>query len=90
MKNVSLILFTSFLIIFGCDHHTETITPKTTDVVESVYASGIVKSKNQYEVFTKINGVVDKIFVEEGEQVSKGTPILRIENIKFEESARGL
>lgn len=85
MKIVSI--YTSLLIIFGCDYHTETITPKTADVVESVYASGIVKSKNQYEVFTKIDGVVDKIFVKEGERVSKGTPILRIENINSTISA---
>jgi len=87
MKVPSLIIFTSLLFIFGCDHHTKTITPKTVDVVESVYASGIVKSKNQYEVFTKINGVVDKIFVKEGDPVSKGTPILRIENISSTLSA---
>lgn len=81
MKNTPLIIFivSSFFFI-GCNNHTETITPKTADVVESVYASGIVKSENQYEVFTKSSGVVEKIFVKEGEQVQKGTPILQLEN----------
>jgi HlyD family secretion protein len=81
MKNTFLILFivSSFFFI-GCNSQTETITPKTADVVESVYASGIVKSKNQYEVFTMSSGVVEKIFVNEGEQLQKGTPLLKIEN----------
>jgi len=81
MKNASPILFIiSSCFLLGCDSKTETITPKTADIVESVYASGIIKSKNQYEVFTKSSGVVEKIFVNEGEQVQKGTPLLQIEN----------
>ncbi|MBK6858990.1 MAG: efflux RND transporter periplasmic adaptor subunit [Saprospiraceae bacterium] len=82
MNNASrLILLISSLFYIGCGNNTETTTPKTADVVESVYASGIVKSENQYEVFTNSNGVVEIIFVKEGEPVKKGTPIFQIENI---------
>jgi HlyD family secretion protein len=92
MKNTSPVLFviSSFFFI-GCNSQFETVTPKTADVVESVYASGIVKSKNQYEVFTRSSGVVEKIFVKEGEQVQKGTTLLQIENTSLAlstESAR--
>ena len=88
MNNASrrILLISSFFFI-GCGNDTETTTPKTADVVESVYASGIVKSKNQYEVYTKTNGVVEIIFVKEGDQVKKGAPILQIENINSKLSA---
>ena len=76
-----LILSISALSLLGCSNSTETTTPKAEDVVESVYASGIVKSENQYEVFTKASGIVEMIFVKEGEPVKKGTPIFQIENI---------
>lgn len=68
------------LFIVGCKNNAETITPKITNIVESVYASGVVKSKNQYDVFTKINGKIETIFVVEGQLVQKGDPLFKIEN----------
>lgn len=88
MNNVSyLILLVASLFLIGCGNNAETTTPKTIDIVESVYASGIVKSENQYEVFTNSIGVVKIIFVKEGDPVKKGTPIFQIENINSELSA---
>lgn len=84
MKNTFLLfLLISYSFIDGCNNHTDSINPKTTNIIESVYASGIVKSVNQYEVYTKLNGVIEKIFVKEGDHVNKGTPILQIENINL-------
>lgn len=65
------------LFIVGCKNNAETITPKITNIVESVYASGVVKSKNQYDVFTKINGKIETIFVVEGQLVQKVTLYLK-------------
>jgi HlyD family secretion protein len=76
-----LILVISSIFLLGCNYNTETTSPKAEDIVESVYASGIVKSQNQYEAFTKATGIVEMIFVKEGEPVKKGTPIFQIENI---------
>ena len=81
MKNFRyLYLFATSLVLMACGNKTETITPENTNISESVYASGFVKSENQYDVHTKINGVVAEIYVKEGAWVSKGTPILRIDN----------
>ena len=55
--------------------------------MESIYASGIIKSRNQYEVFTKISGTIQKIYVQEGDTVKKGDPIFLIENINSAISA---
>lgn len=49
-------------------------------VSESVYASGTLKSKDQYEVFAQANGIIDKVIVKEGDTVKKGQALLFIAN----------
>src|SRR5690606_14837437 len=44
------------------------------------YASGVVKSRNQYQVFATVNGLVKEILVTEGDTVKKGDPIMLIVN----------
>lgn len=74
-------LFLSFiLLLHGCSDKTEKIRPVVQDITESVYASGIIKSKDQYQVFSKVNGIVENVFAEEGDIVSKGSPILSLTN----------
>lgn len=67
-----IILWTS------CSPKQEQTTPEIKDITESVYASGIVKSAHQYKVFTTVNGLIQQIFVTEGDSVKKGTPLLKI------------
>ena len=54
--------------------------PEIKSITESVYASGFIKSKNQYEVFGTFNGVIEKIFVTEGMRVKKGDTIFQLDN----------
>jgi multidrug efflux pump subunit AcrA (membrane-fusion protein) len=58
----------------------ESIQPTRESISESIYASGIIKSKNQYDVFSRANGIIEQIFVQEGDYVNVGTPILSISN----------
>ncbi len=44
-------------------------------ITESVYASGIIKSKNQYQVFSTVGGLIQTILVKEGDLVKKGAPL---------------
>jgi multidrug efflux pump subunit AcrA (membrane-fusion protein) len=74
------LLFFSVLLLFGCKSKVETTRPTRETISESIYASGIVKSKNQYDVFSRANGIIDQIFVQEGDFVKVGTPILSISN----------
>jgi multidrug efflux pump subunit AcrA (membrane-fusion protein) len=87
MNNAYRLILPISCIFLGCNNSIETTTPKTEDVVESVYASGIVKSENQYEAYSKASGIVEMIFVKEGERVIKGTPIFKLENISSTLSA---
>lgn len=69
------------LLALGCsDSKVEKIKPTTEAISESVYASGIIKSKDQYLAFATVSGVIDTIFVSEGDTVKVGTPILSIAN----------
>ncbi len=68
------------LLLFSCKNKKESISPEIKDISESVYASGIVKSKNQYEVFSKTNGILETIFIKEGMKIKKGDPLFKIEN----------
>ncbi|MGB3948315.1 MAG: efflux RND transporter periplasmic adaptor subunit [Bacteroidia bacterium] len=72
----SIILLLLFTI--ACKQKQEKISPVIKPITESIYASGIIVSKNQYQAFATVSGIVDEIYVSEGDSVSKGTPILYI------------
>jgi multidrug resistance efflux pump len=69
-----------FGILVGCRSNKNTIHPTQQNIVEAVYASGIVKSNNQYQAFATVTGLIDTIYVTEGQRVKKGQPILHIKN----------
>ncbi|MGB3079640.1 MAG: efflux RND transporter periplasmic adaptor subunit [Saprospiraceae bacterium] len=79
MKRYCLFLLSLF-VLYSCKSKVETISPKRESITESVYASGILKSKNQYQVFATINGLLQKVFVSEGDTVKKGAPLFAILN----------
>ncbi len=64
----------------GCGKSPETIRPTVQGITESVYASGVVKSREQYEVYAMVTGTVEEIFVSQGMTVKKGQPIIRLKN----------
>lgn len=70
----------SVLILQSCNSKEEKTQPINENISESVYASGIIKSKNQYQVFSTVNGLIKEIIVKEGEVVKKGDPIIWITN----------
>ncbi|MES2778828.1 MAG: efflux RND transporter periplasmic adaptor subunit [Bacteroidota bacterium] len=67
-------------ILFGCKSKVEKIHATAEDITESVYASGTIKSVNQYQVFATVNGIVQEIYVQEGDTVNEGTPLLLLSN----------
>jgi multidrug efflux pump subunit AcrA (membrane-fusion protein) len=78
----SLIIITVFLItqtfLWSCRNEVEKIKPQKSDITESVYAYGFLKSKNQYQAYAKVNGIVQEIFVKEGDLVEEGQPLIYI------------
>jgi RND family efflux transporter MFP subunit len=75
-----LLLFIFCFIIISCRSKQEKTKPLQEKITESVYASGIIKSNNQYNVFSKVNGVIAEILVKEGDVVKKGDVIMKLVN----------
>ena len=73
-------LFT-ILIVVSCKNGNEQTKPVVENISESVYASGIVKSKNQYQVYSTVNGLIQEILVHDGDVVSKGQSLIRVQNV---------
>ncbi len=80
MKKLCFALGLIAFLINSCGKKIEEYTVQQEPITESVYASGIIKSKNQYQVFSKTNGLVEEVFVEEGALIQKGDAILRLSN----------
>lgn len=69
-----------FFIVSACGKKQESLSPAVENISESVYASGIVKSRGQYQVFSPVSGLIAEVLVKEGDSVKKGQPLLRIMN----------
>lgn len=78
MRLTILLFFMVFF--FSCKEKIETIHPEFHSITESIYATGLIKSKNQYQVFSSVNGIVEKVFVAEGDRVKVGDPLFLISN----------
>lgn len=78
MKARNLALLSIFL--FSCGDSVETIRPSIESITSSVYASGVLKSKDQYQAYASVSGIVKQVFVIEGDTVKKGDPILTVSN----------
>lgn len=75
-----LILCLTLLVLGGCKETVVSISPEKENITESVYASGSLKSKNQYQVFSTVNGLLARVWVDEGDTVKKGSPLFTILN----------
>ena len=76
-------LFPFFFVVFGivsCGDSTEKIFPEKMALTESVYASATVQPDSLYQAYSAVIGILDKIWVEEGDEVKKGDKILQITN----------
>ena len=73
-------LFLPILLLFSCKKAPEKLQPTLGKISESVYASGIIKSKNQYQVYATVSGLIKQVLVAEGDLVKKGDPLFIIEN----------
>ncbi|MCZ8196300.1 MAG: efflux RND transporter periplasmic adaptor subunit [Flavobacterium sp.] len=78
------ILFIALLFFISCKDKFDKTKPTIGDLTESVYASGVIKSENQYTVFSTVSGVLNKIDVVVGQSISNGQLLFELENDKAE------
>ena len=74
------LIFAGLWLLLACSKKEESISPTTGNITESVYASGTIKSANQYQAFVAVSGIIEEIYVQEGQEVEVGTPLLRVSN----------
>ncbi len=78
VKRSIFLLITLFLI--SCGSSPDSIRPKKTTLVESVYASVLVQPDSLYQVYSSVAGILDKQFISEGDKISKGSALFQIFN----------
>lgn len=68
------------LLLAGCGSKSETVHPKIQNISSSVYASGTIKSKSQYQAVPLVSGIIREVLVDDGSYVRKGQLLFRIDN----------
>ncbi|HJV18668.1 MAG TPA: efflux RND transporter periplasmic adaptor subunit [Sediminibacterium sp.] len=69
------------LLLVSCKTSEEKTKPTIEKITESVYASGVVKSRKQYQVFSSVSGLIKEVYVNEGDLVKKGDPLFRLSDL---------
>lgn len=70
-------------ILFGtlaCGKEAETTRPVKQSITSSVYASGVIKSDDQYQVIPTVSGTLLEQLVDDGQTVHKGQALFKIDN----------
>lgn len=70
----------SVIMLGSCVNEAEKTNPVVGNITESVYASGIIKTQHQYQVFSTVSGIIKTILVTENDIVKNGSPLLLISN----------
>ncbi|WP_178988321.1 efflux RND transporter periplasmic adaptor subunit [Winogradskyella schleiferi] len=75
------IFFISVLLLtVSCLDKQVKILPKEQSLTESVYASATIQPDSLYQVYAIVSGILDEVFVEEGDLVTKNKPLFQIIN----------
>ncbi|MHA8107374.1 efflux RND transporter periplasmic adaptor subunit [Aquirufa sp. 5-AUSEE-100C1] len=77
---VNQLFILAAICLGSCAKKEEAISPTKGNISESIYASGAIKSADQYQAFVSVSGIIEEIYVKEGQEVEVGTPLLRISN----------
>lgn len=87
LTTISFLL--SFLFIWtACEEKDEHIYPTESPLTESVYASASLVPQEEYQLFSAVSGILERVFVEEGQLVKRGDTLFQITNSNPELNAR--
>lgn len=70
----------STVAIYACGEKAEGTKAIIKDITESVYSSVSIAPDSSYEVYPVISGIIEQVFVEEGDSVIIGSPLFQIKN----------
>ncbi|MEO9870637.1 efflux RND transporter periplasmic adaptor subunit [Ekhidna sp.] len=78
LKKLFFVLSWSF---FSCSNHEDQIKPSILPITESVYSSVTIQPDSLYEVYAAVSGIVDQVFIEEGDLINEGETVIKITDI---------
>jgi HlyD family secretion protein len=78
MKNTFILLLC--LALVSCKKGKDVTTPVRKDLTQAVYASGKLYPVNDYKVYSKLPGYIEKIHVHVGDSVKLGQPLMTIKS----------
>jgi HlyD family secretion protein len=93
MKNQFIIAIATIFLLASCGKKTQETKPIRKDVIETVFASGILEAKNTYTLKAQTDGYLSAVNFEEGNFVSAGKILAIVDNKESglnQESAREL
>lgn len=67
-------------LTFGCGSEEDGIKARVGTITESVYASVTLQPDSMYDANAPISGIVDEVFVKEGDEINKGDALVKIKN----------
>src|SRR5258708_7533712 len=79
MRTVVKYLFL-FAAVSSCKKGKDVTTPIRKDLTQAVYASGKLYPVNDYRVYSKLPGYIEKIHVHVGDSVKLGEPLMTIKS----------
>lgn len=68
------------VLMASCKNKNNVTTPIRKDITQAVYASGKVYPINDYKVFSKLPGYIEKIHIHVGDSVKIGQPLMTIKS----------
>ena len=89
MNSNRKIVFTLFtgITLFSCGGKKEEVQPVRKNITETVFASGSIEAIDKYNLSAQTEGYLLELFVQDGDSVSKGQLLARIDNSSTEAQA---
>jgi HlyD family secretion protein len=77
-RQYCIALLSLLLALFSCTPEPQKIRPQVEELIISVYASVVVQPESLYSVYPEASGVIEHLYIQEGDTLSKGQLLARI------------
>ena len=68
--------------IYDENRAVETVRPQYRDIKKELVVSGIIQPEKEIEIKSTISGILEEIYVHEGDEISLGQPLAKIQYVK--------
>lgn len=88
MRPCFYFIISSLILLSGCAQPTQQTKPIRKDVIETVFASGVLEANNTYQLTAQNDGYLVALKFEEGDLVQQGQVLAIIDNIENDLNAK--